>query len=143
MPNHNSPAAICRECEEERGAGKEGASRYRIGMRRVALRQPELLIFFFGVKRLLFGAEMKMFAPARLYPGVEMLMLSVDMLYFTGETLYFTGETLYFTGETLYFTSETLYSAGEMLHATGGWLMLGNEMLYLVTVQLLSWCERS
>ena len=86
--------------------------------------------------RLLLGARMKMFASERLYSGVEMLMLSVDMLYFTGETLYFTGETLYFT-------SETLYSAGEMLHATGGWLMLGNEMLYLVTVQLLSWCERS
>ena len=99
MPNHNSPAAICRECEEERGAGKEGASRYRIGMRRVALRQPELLIFFFGVKRLMFGAEMKMFASEQLHSGVEMLMLMGGMLYPI---------------------RQTLYSAGEMLHPIGG-----------------------
>jgi hypothetical protein len=60
-----------------------------------------------------------MFAPERLYSGVEMLMLMGGMLYFI---------------------CQTLYSAGEMLHPIGWQLLLGNEMLYLCAVQRLSRC---
>ena len=104
----------------KRVAPGKRARRYRMGMRRVALRQPELLIFFFGVKRLMFGAEMKMFASEQLHSGVEMLMLMGGMLYFI---------------------RQTLYSAGEMLHSIGWQLLLGNEMLYRCTVRRPSWCE--